>query len=251
MKQIVSIMLLLVLTSCSTPPQPTTFVESVKLGEKANRLESATGAIDEATDNPKVRVQTASINVVATELRDDDKRVIKLQEQVITLQNDIKKIKEEYQSATAKSRQTMYATATWIGGILALVGLVLLVASIKVSFLASLGAGFSFLGVAIVSVVQFMSTYDFAVILVGASCVLCIVGWGGYSLYKNFKTNQAKELAIIDGTKTVELVKAELKKPRELVRSWGEIKKTVSQMQSPSTQAIIQHVKKTEINNPI
>ena len=245
-------MLLLVLTSCSTQPQPTTtFVESVKLGEKADRLNNATETISSHTQIPAVLAETAKIDTVADELRHDDKQVIALQEQVITLQNDIKNIKEEYQSATAKSRQAMYATATWIGGILALVGLVLLVASIKVSFLASLGAGFSFLGVAIVSVVQFMSTYDFAVILVGASCVLCIVGWGGYSLYKNFKTNQAKELAIVDTAKSFELAKAELKKPRELMRSWDEIKKTVSQMQNPSTQAIIQHVKKTEINNPV
>jgi membrane-bound ClpP family serine protease len=230
---------------CSTNPpiHSTTFVESVKLGEKANRLNSATETISKHTQKPEVLNETAKIDAVATELRDDDKRVIALQEQVITLQNDNKSIKEEYQSAVAKSRQAMYATATWVGGILALVGLVCLVASIKIPFVGGLGAGFSLLGIVIVSIVQFLSTYDWASIAIGLVSVFCIVGWGGYSLYKNFKSNKAKELAVVDLAKTVEFMKPKLKD------GWDDIKKTVSQLHAPSTQDIIAQVKKTQINN--
>ena len=251
MKTIVLITLLLTIWGCSTnPPIPsTTFVESVKLGEKANRLNQSADSLRENKYKPAVVVAEADkVDVVATELRDDDKRVIALQEQVIASQNDIKNIKEEYQSAVAKSRQAMYATGTWLGGFFALGGLICLVAAIKIPGVGELGSGFAMLGILLISGCQFMSTSDIVPIIIGLVLVLAVVGYVGYRIVINYRT----KLAVVEGAKTVELLKTELKKP--VVGMWeGDhgLRKIVSQLQSPSTQRIIQHVKKTEINNQI
>jgi hypothetical protein len=255
MKNILTLVAIaLLLSSCktteTTPPTTTTFAESVKLGKKADRLNQSADNLRDNKDKPAVVVAEAEkVDVVATELRTDDATVKAYQKQIVELQNEIKKVNETYASETNKSRQKMYSIATWIGGILALVGAIGLVASIKIPFVGSLGAGFAFLGILIISSVQFMSTYDWAVIAMGAVAVLGLVGFVAYRIIKVTKKNTETKVANVELIKSGELFKSALNNPTP--PSWDNLRKTISQMQSPSTQAIVAHVKKTQINNPV
>ncbi len=227
------------LSGCQSPPSPNpiTFVESVKLSPKADRLNNATETILKHSKVPEVTVETAKINVVATELRADD----------VTVQGNLKLIKQlqdenaELKSETTKSRNRMYSVATWIGGILALIGAVCLVASIKIPFIGGIGAGFALLGIVIISSVQFLSTYDWAVIVIGLLCVLGVIGYGVYSLIKSHRNNKEKEVALVDMVKTVELMKPQ-------VMNWESLKKTVSQIHNPATQNLVKKIKESEVN---
>jgi len=231
-----NLLIILCWSGCATQPtdQPV-FVELPKLGEKAERLNNATETISKHTQKPEVLNETAKIDVVATELRVDDKVVMDMQLQILSLQDEITKLKSEGQ----KFIQACYNWAFVIGGICSLSGLALLVISIKVPFLGAYAILVSIFGVITLAGARFLSSNDWAMAVLGGACVL---GLGVYGIYL-FIASRREKIALIDAVKTSELQK-------KYIPNWkDDVENLIGQVQAPSSYNIIKAIRKKEVNN--